>query len=145
MSSPECGSQLSGRAVGSPGVGRSKSFSPPKSVEFFSREGTRLGDKASLMHSIYEITGIPTDALQGCQLSEFSVAVRFSWTTNRRTTREEDEAYCLLGIFGTYMSLIYGEGKDNAIKRLQNELRESEQVGQSAVNDTQSRSKSHEE
>jgi hypothetical protein len=55
-------------------------------------------------------------------LSEFDVAERFSWAEQRQTTREEDGAYCLLGIFGIYMSLIYGEGSDNAIKRLRRKI-----------------------
>ncbi|KAF2627576.1 ankyrin, partial [Macroventuria anomochaeta] len=97
----------------------------PKLVEFFSKEGARLGNKESLKHTIHEVTGIPIDALLGRQLSEFSVAERFSWTENRQTTREEDEVYCLLGIFGIYMSLIYGEGKDNATKRLQKKIQEA--------------------
>lgn len=118
----------------------------PKSVEFFSKEGVRLGDRESLVQVIHEITGIPINALQGNRLSEFSVAERFSWTVNRQTMREEDEAYCLLGIFGIYMSLIYGEGKDNAIKRLQKEVRESsEHVAGALINDTRDRSRSREE
>jgi len=44
-----------------------------------------------------------------------------SWTTNRKTTRKEDRAYCLLGIFGIYMPLIYGE-EDQAIFRLREEI-----------------------
>ncbi|XDG04309.1 hypothetical protein ABKA04_003924 [Annulohypoxylon sp. FPYF3050] len=43
------------------------------------------------------------------------------WAANRRTTRKEDIAYCLLGVFGVNMSLIYGEG-ENAFKRLQEEI-----------------------
>lgn len=45
-----------------------------------------------------------------------------SWAENRETKREEDRAYCLLGIFDTYMPLIYGEGAKNAFKRLHEEL-----------------------
>jgi hypothetical protein len=37
----------------------------PASVEFFSRERKRLGDKSSLKQQIHEITGIPDSALQG--------------------------------------------------------------------------------
>lgn len=39
----------------------------------------------------------------------------------RKTTRVEDQAYSLLGLFGVHMSLLYGEGK-NAFRRLQEEL-----------------------
>jgi hypothetical protein len=90
----------------------------PYSVEFFSKEGERLGDKESLQHLIHEVTGIPIEALSGSDLSEFDVAKRFSWAANRHTTEEEDGAYCLFGIFGVHLPLIYGEGKDNALERL---------------------------
>ncbi|XP_014554045.1 hypothetical protein COCVIDRAFT_106056 [Bipolaris victoriae FI3] len=94
----------------------------PRSVEFFSKDGIRLGDKDSLEQTLHEITGIPIKALSGSDLSEFDVAERFSWAANRQTTRQEDGAYCLLGIFGIFMPLIYGEGKDSAMKRLQKEV-----------------------
>jgi hypothetical protein len=44
-----------------------------------------------------------------------------SWASYRRTTRVEDEAYCLLGLFGVHMPLLYCEG-ENAFRRLQEEL-----------------------
>ncbi|EUC35949.1 hypothetical protein COCCADRAFT_2965 [Bipolaris zeicola 26-R-13] len=94
----------------------------PRLVEFFSQEGTRLGDKKSLERQIHEITGIATLALQGAPLEEFDVEERLSWAKSRRTTRKEDRAYSLLGIFGIYMPLIYGEGEDNAFRRLQEEI-----------------------
>ena len=94
----------------------------PCSVEFFSREGNRLGDKQSLQQEIHEITGIPIQALQETTLSQFSVDERLSWAQNRQTTRKEDQAYALLGIFDVYMPLIYGEGRDNALKRLLKEI-----------------------
>lgn len=50
-----------------------------------------------------------------------TVAQRLSWTASRSTSRIEDEAYCLLGIFSINMPLIYGEGK-NAFQRLQVEI-----------------------
>jgi hypothetical protein len=90
----------------------------PKSVEFFSSEGTRLGDKRSMEQQIHEITGIAVQALRNVPLSEFSVTERLSWTAKRKTTRNEDRAYCLLGIFGIYMPLIYGEGGE-AFTRLE--------------------------
>lgn len=96
----------------------------PLSVEFFSVEGTKLGDKHSLEHLLLERTGIPTKALQGHTLSEFSVEERLSWAANRKTTREEDYAYSLLGIFDVNMPLIYGEGVDSAFKRLMREIKE---------------------
>jgi hypothetical protein len=44
------------------------------------------------------------------------------WAESRDTTRKEDKAYSLLGIFDVYMPLIYGEGEENAFKRLREEI-----------------------
>ena len=94
----------------------------PASVEFFTRDGQGLGDKISLRQQIHEITGIALPVLQGNPLSQFNVEERLKWAEKRQTTREEDWAYCLLGIFGVFMPLIYGEGKENAIRRLRQEI-----------------------
>lgn len=94
----------------------------PSSVEFFSEEWERLGNKQSLERHIREITGIPAKALCGSPLSDFSITERFSWTTTRETTRGEDKAYSLLGIFDLNMPLIYGEGGDSAFRRLREEI-----------------------
>jgi hypothetical protein len=94
----------------------------PSSVEFFSRERKRLGDKRSLKQQIREITGIADSALQGAPLSQFSVAERFSWIGGRETKLEEDEAYSMLGIFEVSMPLIYGEGRYKAFRRLRCEI-----------------------
>lgn len=83
----------------------------PTGVEFFSHEGEHLGDKKSLEKEIIESTEINVLALRGYPLSNFTVADQMSWAAKRTTTREEDNAYCLLGIFGVYMPLIYGEGR----------------------------------
>ncbi|KAF5672301.1 vegetative incompatibility het-E-1 [Fusarium heterosporum] len=93
----------------------------PLSVEFFSANGIKLGDKKSLERYIQETTSIPREALQGEPLSKFTVAERFTWTENRQKTRKEDNAYCLLGIFNIFMPLIYGEG-DHAFTRLREEI-----------------------
>jgi hypothetical protein len=97
----------------------------PASVEFFSREGKRLGSKISLEHEVCEITQIPARAFQGHRLSEFSVNERMSWATKRRTMVKEDKAYCLLGIFGVFMPLIYGEGEEHANLRLRRKVEKS--------------------
>jgi len=94
----------------------------PVSVEFFSQEGARLGDKRSLERQVHEITGIPIPALQGTPLSQFGVDERLGWATTRQTTRKEDEAYCLLGLFDVFIPLIYGEGSGHAMRRLRKEI-----------------------
>ncbi len=79
----------------------------------------------SLEAMIYDITGIARNALQGSALSNFSIDERMSWAERRNTTIEEDEVYSLLGIFDVSMTLIYGEGKDKASKRLKEEIHKS--------------------
>ena len=94
----------------------------PKFVEFFSREGIWLGEKDSLLQELSAITGISDKALRGVPLSTFSVGERFSWANGRETKREEDMAYSLLGLFDVHMPLIYGEGKEKALRRLRREI-----------------------
>ncbi|KAK4652678.1 HNWD NOD-like receptor pc3 [Podospora pseudocomata] len=94
----------------------------PKVVEFFSEDRKRLGDKNSLAQHIHNTTGIPLGALQANKLSDFSFDVRMSWIKHRSTTREEDRAYCLFGIFNVQMRLLYGEGEERAFERLREEI-----------------------
>jgi hypothetical protein len=94
----------------------------PRLVNFFSLEGERLGSKLSLESKIHEITGIANNALQGNALSNFSIKERRSWAEYRETTVEEDTAYCLIGIFDVFIVLNYGERKDQAFKRLEEEI-----------------------
>jgi hypothetical protein len=96
----------------------------PKSVEFFSRDCKRLGDKRTLERQIHEVTTITIPALRGNHLSQFDVGERLSWAENRQTTREEDKAYSMLGIFNIQMPLLYGEGEEKALKRLRREIGE---------------------
>lgn len=104
----------------------------PASVEFFSRDGQRLGSRISLEQEIHEITAIPIRALRGQKLTEFSIEERTSWAAGRATTLKEDKVYCLLGIFGVFLPLIYGEGEDYAALRLREEIQKRQQ-GRSKV------------
>ena len=94
----------------------------PLSVEFFSIEGSRLGNKQSLEQQIHEITRVPIPALRGSALSHFSTEQKFDWAKKRQTTREEDWAYSLLGIFDISMPVTYGERRANAVRRLRKEI-----------------------
>jgi hypothetical protein len=100
----------------------------PASVEFFSKEGERLGDKRSLMPTLHEITRIAVQALEGSPMASFGVDERMSWAAGRKTKREEDEAYSLLGIFDVQMPLLYGEGRPSAFARLHKEIKERHSV-----------------
>jgi hypothetical protein len=97
----------------------------PASVEFFSSEGQRIGDKTSLDQLLHEITSIPLRALLNCPLHEFSTSERETWAKSRKTTEEEDAIYCLLGILDVSMPTVYGEGQESARRRLQVEVEAS--------------------
>ncbi|XP_014552615.1 hypothetical protein COCVIDRAFT_47896, partial [Bipolaris victoriae FI3] len=94
----------------------------PEEVIFFDKSWSILGNRAGLGEEISECTRISVSVLSQAEPVEtFSVAQRMSWAAERKTTRIEDIAYCLLGIFNINMPLIYGEG-ENAFIRLQEEI-----------------------
>jgi hypothetical protein len=99
----------------------------PSAVEFYSRDLVPIGDKKTLEREIHSVTEIAIEALQGHDLSKFSISERLKWGEHRETTEEEDKAYCLLGIFSVTMPLVYGEGHLKARRRLLKEIEESEQ------------------
>jgi hypothetical protein len=114
----------------------------PKCVIFLNSYYEIIGHKSSEHYAcdlseteldkyIAEITGIPQDVLCDFVKHRDSLGrdVRMAWAANRRTTKVEDAAYCLLGIFDVHLPLIYGEGQRNAMKRLEQEIikREAEQ------------------
>ena len=91
----------------------------PNNVKFYDQQWTRLGTKHNISEVLSRVTGIKLDHLWKCNLA--SVAQKMSWAAHRVTTRTEDSAYCLLGIFNVNMPLLYGEGK-KAFMRLQQEI-----------------------
>jgi hypothetical protein len=136
------GEDLSSRRTWQPAFQNSRWFTrgwtlqellAPASVEFFCVEGQLLGNRISLLQEIHDATGISIQALAGSPLSQFSVDERMSWAERRQTKREEDAAYSLLGMFDVYLPLIYGEGQANALLRLRNGIKESEQAVSGAV------------
>ncbi|KAK4442736.1 heterokaryon incompatibility protein-domain-containing protein [Podospora aff. communis PSN243] len=90
----------------------------PIEVRFYSSEWEFINTKANLRDVIFEITNINPEILTGGDLETISVARRMSWASQRKTSRIEDTAYSLLGIFDVNIPLIYGEGK-KAFHRLQ--------------------------
>ncbi|KAK1974961.1 heterokaryon incompatibility protein-domain-containing protein [Colletotrichum cereale] len=102
----------------------------PREILFFDRDWALIGTGAQLCDAIHARTGISKKILlhgsapgPGIRtlLSSVPVAVRMSWAATRVTTREEDRAYSLLGIFGVNMPMLYGEGS-GAYMRLQEEI-----------------------
>lgn len=100
----------------------------PQSVEFFSCNRVYLGDKGSLQQAIHGVTGICVKALQGHLLTRFSDNERFSWMERRKTTREEDKVYALLGIFDVDIPIQYGEGWSLARQRLSAAIAAQDQI-----------------
>ena len=94
----------------------------PKSVQFFSSTWEFIGSKQSLSQKIANTTGIDeATLLNPTALSSASVARRMAWAAKRQTSRTEDVAYCLMGLFDVNMPLLYGEG-EKAFIRLQEEI-----------------------
>ncbi|KAI5987367.1 hypothetical protein EDD15DRAFT_2199579 [Pisolithus albus] len=94
----------------------------PKQVEFFNKDWVPIGNKRQLAPTLEYITGIPRGVLtSGLTGKRLSVAQIMSWAAERRTTRVEDRAYSLMGLFGVNMPMLYGEGS-KAFRRLQLEI-----------------------
>lgn len=95
----------------------------PRKVLFFDKDWNAIGDKESLQRALTGRTKIAMDFLLHRQnISRASISQRMSWFAGRGTTVPEDTAYCLLGLFGVNMPLLYGEGRERAFRRLQEEI-----------------------
>lgn len=94
----------------------------PGRIHFYNSTWGLIGTKRSLVNRLSEATNIPKNAINGLlPLGHFSVAQRMSWAAGRKTTRVEDKAYSLLGLFDVNMPMLYGEGT-KAFRRLQDEI-----------------------
>jgi hypothetical protein len=91
-------------------------------VGFYDKDWHYRGSKQRLSSIISTCTGIRKEVLlKKVALKDCSVAERMSWAARRETTRTEDRAYCLLGVFDVAMPLLYGEGT-KSFQRLQAEI-----------------------
>ncbi|RDX40880.1 hypothetical protein OH76DRAFT_1301765, partial [Lentinus brumalis] len=94
----------------------------PRLFVFLSSSWEIIGTKADFAELLEKHFRIPADVLRlKISYTGFSIAQRMSWFQRRQTTRPEDEAYCLLGLFEVHMPPLYGEGR-NAFRRLQEEI-----------------------
>jgi hypothetical protein len=95
----------------------------PSKVYFYDQTWKYRSAKVDSSHELAEMSGIPEKvlAMDSASVERYSVAQRMSWASRRQTTRVEDMAYCLLGLFKVNMPLIYGEGL-MAFRRLQEEI-----------------------
>jgi hypothetical protein len=94
----------------------------PHNVTFFNSAWEYIGSKTTLSTHLESITGIMGNVLaKEWPLSQVWVSEKMRWASSRVTTRVEDTAYCLLGLFDVNMPLLYGE-EDKAFQRLQEEI-----------------------
>ena len=94
----------------------------PNIVFFFDKNWTSLGSRTDLSKEIAVAAGIKEEKLGSKEgQRESCVAEKMNWASKRKTSRIEDQAYCLLGLFDLNMPLLYGEGR-KAFKRLQEEI-----------------------
>ncbi|TGO33576.1 hypothetical protein BHYA_0238g00010 [Botrytis hyacinthi] len=95
----------------------------PRHLLLFDTHWRLLGTKGEHATTIEYITRIDRDVILGLLYpGSCNVAQRMSWASERETSREEDLAYCLMGLFDIHMLPMYGEGSQNAYLRLQQEI-----------------------
>lgn len=98
----------------------------PKRIKFYNKDWhpftDLVSDKANnmVLSALSAVTGIPRDAV----VADNSRGIRgrgiweiMSWASMRKTTRIEDAAYCLFGLFDVNLPITYGEG-EKAFPRL---------------------------
>ncbi|PNP55780.1 hypothetical protein THARTR1_04000 [Trichoderma harzianum] len=94
----------------------------PQRLEFYNKSWEKIAEKTAIAKELSVVTGVDAFVLNGSgPLQQVSVGRRLSWAANRETTREEDLAYSLFGLFDVYMPLIYGEG-ERVFLRLQEHI-----------------------
>ncbi|KAF5368517.1 hypothetical protein D9758_002462 [Tetrapyrgos nigripes] len=94
----------------------------PRYVVFLGKDWEEIGTRWSLRDAISALTRIPSRVFEDGDMTRYSIAQKMSWAAFRETTRPEDQAYCLMGLFGVNMPPLYGEGPVNAFMRLQQEI-----------------------
>ncbi|KAI0451251.1 HET-domain-containing protein [Xylaria acuta] len=93
---------------------------------FYAQDWSPIPVDDELMTLVARITGVELNLLRNREtLSRYCTATRMSWASRRTTTRPEDLAYCLMGIFNVSMPILYGEGPRKAFQRLQTEIMNS--------------------
>jgi len=95
----------------------------PLKLTFYAKSWKKIGTKADSCHQVSIASNIAVEVLRDREaISAMGVSEKMSWAASRVTTRPEDEAYSLMGIFGVNMATLYGEGRSSAFRRLQLEI-----------------------
>lgn len=99
----------------------------PTQMAFYDESWVQFGSKFSLCKQLCHITGIDEEVLSSKKsLSSVPIARKMFWASHRHTTRPEDVAYCLLGIFDVNMPLLYGEGEKAFLRLLEEIIKDSD-------------------
>jgi hypothetical protein len=93
----------------------------PSTITFYDAHWKEITTKATSITILSDVTRIPEYVLVTGDLSRNSIAQKMSWAAKRTTSRVEDVAYSLLGLFDIHMPMLYGE-RQNAFLRLQEEI-----------------------
>ncbi|KAG0708171.1 hypothetical protein DFH29DRAFT_1065883 [Suillus ampliporus] len=101
-------------------------FLAPKVIRFYQQDWSLyLNDNSpnhkesvKIMDEFEDVTGIEARALAAFQPGMRDAREKLQWVSTRVTTRPEDVAYSLFGIFGVRLPIHYGENKQNALGRL---------------------------
>ncbi|KAG1822017.1 uncharacterized protein BJ212DRAFT_936645 [Suillus subaureus] len=97
----------------------------PRKIKFFNKDWQRLTEQdddkeedTPFMTVLQEVTGIPETELIDFESVPRYIDKRMTWAAQRKTTRAEDVAYSLMGIFDVSLQIAYGEGGERAFGRL---------------------------
>ena len=99
----------------------------PSKVVFLDSEWTEIGRKGQpqMAQVVSEITGVPKAILlennDRMRLTNICASQILYWASRRQTSRVEDRAYSLLGLFNISLPILYGEGY-RSFRRLQEEI-----------------------
>ncbi|KAG6328979.1 hypothetical protein ID866_10110 [Astraeus odoratus] len=79
-------------------------------------------EDAIIVKELAQATGISSDNLTNFHASMDDARSKLQWAASRHTTRPEDNAYSLFGIFNLHLPVLYGEGKEKSLGRLLQEI-----------------------
>lgn len=102
----------------------------PRVILFFTQDWSLYQDPSSSNHKedsfilaeLEKVTSITSRHLKDFHPGMDDARSRLQWASTRRTTRPEDIAYSLFGVFDLHLPVLYGESKGNALGRLLSEI-----------------------
>ena len=102
----------------------------PRALLFFTQDWLPYGDHSSANHKkdksilaeLEKATNIAPDYLEDFWPGLGDARSRLQWASSRFTTRPEDMAYSLFGVFDVHLPVLYGESKEDALGRLLAEI-----------------------